>query len=217
MINKLIEEIKDLVEIPEIERILHHKVKELKNVLSKNIHLYRDIEESLLELKPPKNPGKMHLCGQLFELTLIGKKTWIPSIPDQPNDCDIYDIIHREIIDFIVKYGVQTGMPILLPGITFPELKKRKFDLSFEKINNKRFIGIINEYEHEHEHGEAKKIVKIKKQEGKVDPSEKYKKIKELNHYLIKSDDYFLHVTSEFKCRWKRLIDSEFLEDINAK
>lgn len=208
MINKLIEEIKDLVEIPEIERILHHKVKELKNALSKNIHLYREIEESLLELKPPKNPGKMHLCGQLFELTLIGKKTWIPSIPDQPNDCDIYDIIPREIIDFIVEYGVQTGMPILLPGITFPGLKKRKFDLSFEKINNKRFIGIINEYEHEHEPGEAKKIVKIEKHEGKVDPSEKYKKIKEINRWLLKNDEYFNHVTSEFECRWKPLIES---------
>lgn len=219
MINKLIEEIKDLVEIPEIERILYHKVKEIKGLLSKNIHLYRDIEESLLELKPPKNPGKMHLCGQLFELTLIGKKTWIPSIPDQPKDCDIYDIIPREIIDFIVKQKVQTGMPILLPGLKFPGLKGRKFDLSFEKINNKRFIGIINEYEHEHEHerGEAKKIVKSEKHEGKVDTGEKYKQIKELNHYLIKSDDYFLHVTSDFKCRWKRLIDSEVLEELNAK
>jgi hypothetical protein len=50
-----------------------------------------------------------------------------------------------------------------------------------------------------------------------VDSREKYRKIKELNRYLIKSDDYFLHVTSEFQCRWKQLIDSEVLEELNAK
>jgi hypothetical protein len=169
MVNELIEELKDLVEIPEIERILHHKVEEIKTILSKNIHLYRDIEESLLEVKPPKNPGKMHLYGQLFELTLFGKKTWIPSIPYQPNDCDIYAIIPREIIDFIVKHESQSGMPILLPGLKFPGLKERQFDLTFEKINNKRFTGII------YEHGGAKKTVKIENHEGKVDAREKYK------------------------------------------
>lgn len=215
MVNELIEEIKDLVQIPEIERILHHRVKELKDALSKNIHLYRDIEESLLEVKPPKHPGKMHLCGQLFELSLIGKKTWIPSIPYQPDDCDINAIIPREIIDFIVKYDAKPGLPIMLHGLKVPGIKARQFDLTFEKINNKRFTGIINEYEQET--GGTRKIVKIKKHEGKVDTGEKYKQIKELNHYLIKSDNYFLHVISDFKCRWKRLIDSEVLEELNAK
>lgn len=211
MVNELIEELKDLIEVPEVERIIFHKVEEIKGLLSKNIELYRDIEESLLELKSPKNKGKMHLYGQLFELTLIGKKTWIPSMPYQPNDCDISEIIPREIIDFIVKYGAQTGMPILLPGLRLPGLEERKFDLSFEKINNRRFTGII------YEHGGDKKIVKIKNHEGKVDSEVKYKKIKELNSYLIKSDDYFIHVNSEFECRWKPLIDSEVLEELNAK
>jgi hypothetical protein len=211
MVNDLIEEIKDLVEIPEIERIIRHRIEELKYMLSESIYLYRDIEESLLELKPPKHPGKMHLCGQIFELTLIGKKTWIPSIPYPLKDFDIYGIIPQEVIDFIVKYKTQIGMPILLPGTTFPGLEERKFDLSFEKINNKLFTGII------YEHGGAKKIVKIETPGGKVDSREKYRKIKELNRYLIKSDDYFLHVTSEFQCRWKQLIDSEVLEELNAK
>ena len=74
MVNKLIEELKDLVEIPEIERILYYKVKEIKDILSKNIHLYRDIEESLLELKPPKNPGriKMEQSGDININTTTG-------------------------------------------------------------------------------------------------------------------------------------------------
>lgn len=211
MINDLIDEIKDLVEIPEVERIIRHRVEELKYLLSKSIHLYRDIEDSLLELKPPKHPGRMHLCGQIFELTLIGKKTWIPSIPYPSSDYDIYGLIPQEVIDFIVKYKAQIGMLILLPGITVPGLEERKFDLSFEKINHKRFTGII------HEHGGAKKIIKIENPGGKVDDQEKYRKIKELNRYLLRSDDYFLHVTSEFQCRWKQLIDSEVLEELNAK
>jgi hypothetical protein len=136
MVNDLIEEIKDLVEIPEIERIIRHRIEELKYMLSESIYLYRDIEESLLELKPPKHPGKMHLCGQIFELTLIGKKTWIPSIPYPLKDFDIYGIIPQEVIDFIVKYKTQIGMPILLPGTTFPGLEERKFDLSFELSMN---------------------------------------------------------------------------------
>jgi hypothetical protein len=210
MVNDLIEEIKDLVEIPEVERIIRHRVEELKYILSESIYLYRDIEDSLLELKPPKHPGKMHLCGQIFELTLIGKKTWIPSIPYPLKDFDIYGIIPQEVIDFIVKYKTQIGMPILLPGTTVPGLEERKFDLSFEKINNKRFTGII------YEQGGAKKIVKIENPGSKVDAREKYRKIKELNRYLIKSDDYFLHVRSEFQCRWKQLIDSEVLEELNA-
>lgn len=211
MVNDLIEEIKDLMEIPEVERIIRHRVEELKYILSESIYLYRDIEDSLLELKPPKHPGKMHLCGQIFELTLIGKKTWIASIPYPLKDFDIYGTIPQEVIDFIVKYKTQIGMPILLPGATVPGLEERKFDLSFEKINNKRFTGII------YEHGGAKKIVKIENPGSKVDSREKYRKIKELNRYLIKSEDYFLHVTSEFQCRWKQLIDSEVLEELNAK
>jgi hypothetical protein len=58
MVNELVEEIKDLLDIPEIERIIHHKVREVKHLLSKNIHLYRDLEESLLDVKPRENPGK---------------------------------------------------------------------------------------------------------------------------------------------------------------
>jgi hypothetical protein len=119
-------------------------------------------------------------------------------------DTEIILIIH------LAPY-FQTGLPIMLHGLKFPGLQERRFDLTFEKINNKRFTGIIQE------HGGTKKVVKIENHEGKVDAGEKYKQIKELNRYLIKSDDYFLHVTSEFKCRWKQLIDSEVLEELNAK
>jgi hypothetical protein len=207
MRNQLMEELKDLVEIPEIGRLLFHKVEELKSLLSKNIHLYSDMEESLLEVRPPKNPGKIHSYGQLFELTKIGKKTWIPSIPYQPEDRDIFAVIPGEIIDFTVKYEVEEGTPVLLPGLTFPGLKQRTFDLSFEK-HNPGYITVII-----HEHGGIKKIIKIKNHTAAVPPEEKYKKIKQLNRYLIRNDDYFLHVTSEFDCRWKRLIDLKLLND----
>jgi len=202
MVNELVEEIKDLLDIPEIERIIHHKVREVKHLLSKNIHLYRDLEESILDVEPRKNPGKMHLSGHRFELSLIGKRTWIPSIPNFRGDCGIYDIIPQEIIDFIVKYKAKIGMPIMLRGLTFPGFKERKFDLAFEKIKPNRFTGIINE------HGGVKKTIDIENYESQVDVREKYSKIKELNRCLLKNDEYFNHVTSEFECRWKPLLES---------
>ena len=202
MVNELVEEIKDLLDIPEVERIIHHKVKEVKDLLSKNIHLYRDLEESLLEAKPPKKPGKMNLCGHRFELTLIGKRTWIPSIPNFRGDCGIYDIIPQEVIDFIVKYKAKPGMPIMLRGFAFPGLKERKFDLAFEKIKPTRFTGIINE------HGGVKKTIEIENYESQADVQEKYSRIKELNRCLLKNEDYYSHVTTEFECRWRPLLES---------
>jgi hypothetical protein len=93
-------------------------------------------------------------------------------------------------------------MPVMLRGLAFPGLKERKFDLAFEKIKPKRFTGIISE------HGGVKKAIEIENYESRVEVREKYSKIKELNRCLLKNEDYYSHVTTEFECRWRPLLES---------
>ena len=141
-IDELLSEINDLAEIPEFAGSIKHKIEELRVALSENIHLHREIESMIYDRE---NEKSFQIKGQRFELTLIGKELWIPSIPTQSKNINVYAIIPKEVIKYIIDQKSEKGFIEMRRGITIPDLKDRKFDLCFEKITGKYYIGVINE------------------------------------------------------------------------
>lgn len=229
-LEELIDEIRDLASIPEFKKSFLFKVYELKVRLGEDIENHRGIDEMLFQKKSNEvreAPGKVgNIMRKQFYLNRIGQDTWIPSIPGIPGDgedshacdIDIFKIIPQSIIKFITHYGCNTGEPVMLPGLTLPDLKGRKFALIFEKQDEDCFTGFIHEISSASEAADKKeKEFRFANQTESIGKREQQlKKIKRLNQYLLKDDAYYLHVISDFLTRWKPLLDSQKLE-INAE
>lgn len=210
-IEKLIEEARVLLLIPEIGKALKHKILELKATISKNIDFYQTEEEAEVEKKPQS------LKGSRFKITRIQESLWIPSIPG--NYCnDIYQVIPQPIVDYIVDNVGNTGVIKMQNGQKFPGLKGRVFDLSFEKQNDYCITGIIHEGK---ENGvdsiypdNLAAAMGLPAVNGKL---EKIEVIKILAYYLATYDDFYEHIVSLFKINWKLLIDNQLFTDVNVR
>jgi hypothetical protein len=209
-VEKLIEEARVLLLIPDIGKSLKHKILELKATISSNIDFYQTEEDAEVEKKP--HPLK----GMRFKITRIKENLWIPSIPGNPCN-DIYRVIPQPIVDYIVDNVGNTGFITMQNGLTFPGLKGRVFDLSFEKKNDFCITGIIHEGK---ENGvdsiypdNMAAAMGLPAVNGKV---EKIEVIKLLVYYLATYDDFYDHVVSLFNNTWKTLIDNQIL-DVNAR
>lgn len=201
----LLQEIRDLCEVPEFQKSLHYKVDELKFILSTWIGDYREIECMIHDIPGMKKPGaSQKIKGHMFALTRLGKKLWIPSLPgcskvDGYDLFELYAVVPREIIDFIVNYGAKKGIPVMRRGLTLPGLEGRKFDLVFEKHNSKYYTGMV------HEHGGVKRMVKCKSPDSMrdLDPGD----LKLLITYFKNHPHYFQQVFNGFQKTWKPMLD----------
>jgi len=207
----LLEEIRDLCEVPEFQRAIEHKVSELKFNLSAWISEYREVENMIRDIPGTKEPGEAQkINGYIFELKRMGKKLWIPSLPgySEIDGCDRFvldAVLPREIIDFIVGHAAQRGISVMLRGLTLPDLEGRKFDLIFEKQGSKHYRGII------HEHGGVKKTVKCKAPDSirNLAPGD----LKLLITYFKKHPHYFFQVFNSFLKTWKPMLDKLSQDD----
>ena len=209
-VEKLIEDARTLLLIPEIGKSLKHKILELKETISRNIDFYQTEDEAEVEQKPQP------LKGIRFKLTRIKDNLWIPSIPG--NTCNgIYQVIPQPIVDYIVDNADNTGVIKMQNGLKFPILKGRVFDLSFEKENDFCITGIIHEGK---ENGvdsispdNLAAVMGLTAVNGTL---EKIEVFKLLVYYLATCDDFYSHVVSMFNNTWKTLIDYQII-DANAK
>ncbi len=200
-IDELLSEIKDLAEIPEIVGALKHKIDELKVALSENIHLHREIESMIYDRE---NEKPFQIKGQRFELTLIGKELWIPSLPNQAKDINIYAIIPKEVIKYIIHQKSKKGFIVMRKGLTIPALKDRKFDLCFEKITGKYYIGVINEIG-----GIKIQYPDSIKEDGEVNLED----MKLLFKYFKNYPFYFERVFKNFNQVWRKGLDKRTIAE----
>lgn len=201
-IDELLSEIEDLAEIPEFAGSIKHKIDELKIALSENIHLHREIE-SIIYDNDIENEKPFQIKGQRFELTLIGKELWIPSLPNQAKDINIYAIIPKEVIKYIVNKKSKKGLIVMRKGLTIPGLKDRKFDLCFEKITDRYYIGVINEIG-----GIKIQYPDSIKEDGEVNPEN----MKLLFKYFKNFPFYFERVFKNFNQVWRKALDKRAIE-----
>lgn len=201
-IDELLSEIEDLAEIPEFAGSIKHKIDELKIALSENIHLHREIE-SIIYDNDIEDEKPFQIKGQRFELTLIGKELWIPSLPNQAKDINIYAIIPKEVIKYIVNQKSKKGLIVMRKGLTIPGLKDRKFDLCFEKITDRYYIGVINEIG-----GIKIQYPDSIKEDGEVNPEN----MKLLFKYFKNFPFYFERVFKNFNQVWRKALDKRAIE-----
>lgn len=194
-IDELLSEIKDLAEIPEFAGSIKHKIEELKVALSENIHLHREIESMIYDRE---NENPFQIKGQRFELTLIGKELWIPSIPTNSKNINVYAIIPKEVIKYIIDQKAKKRYIVMRKGLTIPDLKDRKFDLCFEKISGKYYIGVINEIG-----GIKIQYPDSIKEDGEVNLED----MKLLFKYFKNFPFYFERVFKNFNQVWRKSLD----------
>lgn len=142
-IEELLSVIEDLCTFPVFRRIIEHRVFELKSLLSRNFNQYKE----LIRYDNPNlfNDENINNNEFVFELFLVGKKTWIPNIFNLPCNIDPFSVISTDIISFIVNYKIDcfSSQIVMLHDLTFHSFEGQKIDLSFKKINDHLFTGII--------------------------------------------------------------------------
>ena len=115
--KQLLLEIEDLSRIPGFERIFYHKVKELKENISRNPGYYFEI------LEKQEREMQAYPDGEIeFELHRFGKSVWIPVLPD--NDFCAYEFVTDEIIDYIIGIEAAPGMPHMRNNLSIEEGRK---------------------------------------------------------------------------------------------
>lgn len=202
-IDELLNEIRDLAEIPEFAGAIKHKIEELKIALSENIHLHREIESMIYDRE---NEKPFQIKGQRFELTRIGKELWIPSIPTNSKNLNVYAIIPKEVIKYTIHQQAEKGVIEMRKGLTIPDLKDRKFDLCFEKITGGYYIGVINEIG-------GVKIQYPDSDSIKEDGEVNLENMKLLFKYFKNFPFYFERVFKNFHQVWRKGLDKRTIEE----
>jgi hypothetical protein len=181
--EKLIEDIKTILKIPELRAALFHKVEEYKRNNAKRIEECRELEEMV-------EPEKMEKTGEpIKEIRFeISKKKvgWMVNPVDIP----------REVVKHITTMDLTPGI-IKLQKF---KLAGRTIELSFEKQARDCFTGSIIEKSTQ----TAQKIPHAKqaKKAGKTED------LKTFITYLLNNEPFYNWVMNEFFDNWKPLIES---------
>lgn len=180
--EKLIEDIKTIIKIPELRAALFHKVEEYKSNNAKKIEEYRELENMV-------EPEKKEKTGEpvkeiRFEIRKK-KAGWMANPVDIP----------REVVKHITTMD-------LTPGIIKMQkfkLEGRTIELSFEKQERDCFTGFIIEKSTQTAQKETPA-----KQAKKAD---KTGDLKTFITYLLNNEPLYNWMMNEFFDNWKPLIE----------
>lgn len=213
--GELLEELKDLLQVPEFEKAIYHKVQELKTVLREEIVQYARISvvmnpQMKQYIYEHKKENPLH-----FELVRCGKGTWINRFlkthpPRKPGGA-ISDFFTKERIQFIVNYDIQPGLFCLKHGFSIPGAEGRVFDLGFVKHTEQYYTGVITERR------KKKMVTKLVSPDNKsvrisdLKISDRTGVAKAIAYYLIANDVYYNHVAADFLGAWGPLLDNKLI------
>jgi len=150
--EELLEEIKEMLNIPQLERIIFHKINELKFFFREEVERYRNLKAKFRQ----EAYGDIHVLDTRlevenefqtyhFELNLNKKKQWIVSAiePSPPPGYETEDIIPNEIIKYIASIEGNSSKIETQKNVSFPSIKGKRFDLSFMRYSNSLILGTI--------------------------------------------------------------------------
>lgn len=181
--EKLIEDVKMIMKIPELRAALYHKVEEYKRSHAKRIEEYREIEKMV----DPEKKEKTEEPVKEIRFEIRKKRAgWTVNPVDIP----------QEIVNHIISHGYNPGI------IKMQKFKidGRNIDLSFEMQARDCFIGSIKE-----KSTKDKKEIPSK-QARKAD--NKTGDLKTLLIYLLNNEDLYNWMVNDFFESWKPLIDN---------
>ena len=186
-----IDELAELLNIPEFERIVYHKVEELKCVMSDRIAYYLNL----------KNNFKKTAYGNLqifenneyagrrifrFELNKSEEGRWIPTVvePDLPAGCNVYDIIPPAVIKFVACFKTESNRIRKHRGGFQTTTGKRQFAIEFTKYSDIHILGTIVESTEEFVANEVKDRQNVVKLDFPAHRSDNGNNFEELIHYM---------------------------------
>lgn len=222
------DELSELINIPEFERIVYHKVEELKFVLADKINMYRNLKHNFKKTAY----GHMHIFENespepvqvyRFELHEIEGNGWHLSKiePPPPEGIDIEDVLPKRIIRHIIGY--QTNHEKIYRyvgrGETAPELESSDhsedhsdiFTVEFSKFSSNHILGTIRRADAQEAKGSGVKDLKIIKADWHYEKNGDEENFRELFHYMQKYPEIKNQIFSEFFHRTKPRIDNQIL------
>lgn len=227
--QRLLLELADLLNIPQIERLIAHKVEELKNIYSDEIDLYF----GLLDNYRKNAYGKMYICGedenegprtlQTYSFVLdkdINGEWMVTGIePNPPSGKEINDILPPLIIEYLTSFKTNSTKIETATHFFHPKLKGSVYNLRFTRYSDYHLLGSITEVQ-----VSLNDASSFQKGNGlnNLDINDCYRKeedelnYKELIYYLEKYPAFREHTFSEFFMKWKPLIDGKLLLQLNS-
>ncbi|UCH92730.1 MAG: hypothetical protein JSV88_20875 [Candidatus Aminicenantes bacterium] len=153
--QELLDELNELLNVPQFERIIFHKVEELKLYFKDEIERYRRLREKFRKsaygdmqvLEAHKEIGKK-IQAYHFELNRTKNDQWLATSiePSPPPGYEIYDILPEGIVEYIGSFNTAREKIETRKELTLETLKGRAFDLSFTKYSDWHILGLIRSY-----------------------------------------------------------------------
>jgi hypothetical protein len=150
-----LDELNELLNIPQLERILFHKIEELKLYFKEELERYRQLKEDFRR----SAYGDLHILNEQrgkskkdqtyhFELNRARDGRWIASSiePPPPLGCDIYDIIPEEIVAYVGSSNTDPDQVETKTELSIPSIKGKAFDLKFIKFSDHHILGTVRGY-----------------------------------------------------------------------
>jgi hypothetical protein len=218
--QKIIDELTELLNIPQFERIIYHKIEELKTYFRDEISLYTNLKKDFQKaaygnMQIFENEEHIRSQTYRFELDRNEDNLWIPTEiePPPPSMSEISNIIPPEIIEYITNFKSNPTKIETINNFTLPTLRGKMYNLRFAKYSDHHALGTITEIrtkkETQHQGAEADNLVDINDYYKEDTVELNYK---ELMYYMEKFPAFKEHVFSEFFMRWKPLIDEKLLK-----
>jgi len=218
--KEILDELDELLNIPQFERIIFHKIEELKTYLRDEISLYQDLKEGFRGAAY----GKMHIYeerGQKksltyrFQLDKDADGQWkITDIdPSLPPGIKTDDVVPPLLIKYMDSFSANATKIETVPDFSHPDLEGRAFFLRFAKYSDRHLMGTVTEIKPKGEapspDSESEKLMDINDYYKRDDMGFNYKA---LMYYMEKFPALKEHIFSEFFMRWKPLIDKKLLK-----
>lgn len=226
--HKILQELSDLLNIPQIERLMAHKIEELKNIYKDELDLYFSLRKNYQD----NAYGKMYICeyeGETdtskilqtyrFEIDKDIHNEWkITEIdPALPVGQHPDDIIPPFIINYMINFNVDATKIETINHFSHPKLNGKIYNLRFTRYSDCHILGTITEVQNT-----ISEVPSLSTNEGTlnnlVNINDYYKNendefnYKELMYYLEKYPAFREHTFSEFFMKWKPLIDGNLLK-----
>lgn len=221
---RLLKDLSQLLNVPQFERIIFHKVEELKTYLRDEIELYRQLQQDFRktaygELKVAEDPVHLRVMTYRFQLDRDEQGRWVATDldPAPPVGSDADDIMPAPVIDYITGFNTHPTRIETVRNLTFPDLEGRSFDLRFAKYSDYHALGTIAEIqagESPAAGGETDNLLLITDTFRNGGPEMNYK---ELLYYMEKFPALKEHMFAEFFMCWKPLLDQGLVDHHAAR
>jgi hypothetical protein len=150
--KQILEELPELLNIPQLEGIIFHKVEELKLYFQEEIQQYRNLKENFrrtaygnMEVLNVNNETGKKDQTYHFELHQFLDDPWTATSiePSPPPGFEIYDIIPESLIEFIGSFVTPLKKTNTLKEFILDSMEGRTFDLNFVKFSERHVLGTI--------------------------------------------------------------------------